>query len=63
MTTFGFFLSTQEFSPAEILEQARLAEEAGFDAGFDEIYVANMGAHDDDTIRAYGTDVLPVLRR
>lgn len=32
MTTFGFFLSCEEFSPAEILEQARLAEEAGFDA-------------------------------
>ncbi len=32
MTTFGFFLSCEGFSPAEILEQARLDEEAGFDA-------------------------------
>ena len=31
MTTFGYFLSC-EYTPAELLEQARLAEEAGFDA-------------------------------
>ncbi|WP_241901497.1 TIGR03557 family F420-dependent LLM class oxidoreductase [Nocardioides houyundeii] len=29
---FGYFLSTEEFTPAELVEQARLAEEAGFDA-------------------------------
>jgi G6PDH family F420-dependent oxidoreductase len=28
----GYFLSTEEFGPAELVEQARLAEEAGFDA-------------------------------
>jgi G6PDH family F420-dependent oxidoreductase len=28
----GYFLSCEEFRPAELLEQARLAEEAGFDA-------------------------------
>lgn len=27
----GFFLSTEEFTPAELVEQARLAEEAGFE--------------------------------
>jgi len=32
MPTFGYFLSCQEYSPQEILDQARLAEEAGFDA-------------------------------
>jgi G6PDH family F420-dependent oxidoreductase len=32
VTTFGFFLSCEEYSPSELLEQATLAEEAGFDA-------------------------------
>lgn len=29
---FGYFLSTEEYGPQELVEQARLAEEAGFDA-------------------------------
>ena len=29
---FGYFLSTEEYTPAELLEQARLAEQAGFEA-------------------------------
>ena len=33
------------------------------DAGFDEIYVANMGPEYADMIRAYGREVLPELRR
>ncbi|MGV1007035.1 MAG: TIGR03557 family F420-dependent LLM class oxidoreductase [Dermatophilaceae bacterium] len=32
MTTFGFFLSCEEYTPAQLVEQARLAGEAGFDA-------------------------------
>jgi hypothetical protein len=32
------------------------------DAGFDEVYVANMGPHFADMIAAYGSDVLPQLR-
>ena len=28
----GYFLSCEEFGPRELVEQARLAEEAGFDA-------------------------------
>ncbi|NNG37199.1 TIGR03557 family F420-dependent LLM class oxidoreductase [Nakamurella aerolata] len=31
-TRFGYFLSCEEYSPAQLIEQARLAEEAGFDA-------------------------------
>ncbi len=31
-TRFGYFLSCEEFSPGELIQQARLAEEAGFDA-------------------------------
>jgi G6PDH family F420-dependent oxidoreductase len=33
------------------------------DAGFDEIYVANMGPHSVDMINLYRTEVLPELRR
>ena len=29
---FGYFLSTEEYTPAELLEQARAAEQAGFEA-------------------------------
>src|SRR3954447_9938650 len=32
MTTYGYFLSAEEFTPAELLEQARMAERAGFQA-------------------------------
>lgn len=32
MTTFGYFLSTEEHGPTDLLEQARLAEQAGFEA-------------------------------
>lgn len=32
------------------------------DAGFDEVYVANMGPHFREMIEAYGRDVLPTLR-
>jgi G6PDH family F420-dependent oxidoreductase len=32
MTTYGYFLSCEEFTPAQLLEQAKLAERAGFEA-------------------------------
>ena len=32
MTRYGYFLSAEEPSPAELVRQARMAEEAGFDA-------------------------------
>jgi len=32
MTTFGYFLSCEEYSPRELVEQAQLAEDAGFEA-------------------------------
>ena len=32
MTRYGYFLSCEEYSPGELIHQARLAEEAGFDA-------------------------------
>ena len=32
------------------------------DAGFDEVYVANMGPHSVDMMNLYRTEVLPELR-
>ncbi|GHE91571.1 LLM class F420-dependent oxidoreductase [Streptomyces longispororuber] len=32
MTEYGYFLATEEFGPADLLDQARMAEQAGFDA-------------------------------
>lgn len=32
MTRYGYFLSCEEYAPGELIRQARLAEEAGFDA-------------------------------
>lgn len=32
MTTFGYFLASEECQPDQLLEQARLAQEAGFTA-------------------------------
>ena len=32
MPTIGYFLSAEEYAPDQLIEQARLAEEAGFDA-------------------------------
>ena len=32
------------------------------DAGYDEVYVANMGPHYLEMIEAYGAEVLPALR-
>ncbi|HEY7489139.1 MAG TPA: TIGR03557 family F420-dependent LLM class oxidoreductase [Streptosporangiaceae bacterium] len=32
MTKFGYFLASEEHSPTELVRQARMAEEAGFDA-------------------------------
>ena len=32
MARYGYFLSCEEYSPSNLVRQARLAEEAGFDA-------------------------------
>src|SRR3984957_14935058 len=32
MTRYGYFLSSEEHSPQDLVDQARMAEEAGFDA-------------------------------
>jgi G6PDH family F420-dependent oxidoreductase len=32
MTRYGYFLSSEEYEPASLVRQARMAEQAGFDA-------------------------------
>ena len=32
MARYGYFLSSEEYEPASLIDQARKAEEAGFDA-------------------------------
>ena len=71
--------SPQHFEQAaELVTREKFAEKGAFgpdvaehvaafapfiDAGFDEVYVANMGPHYADMLAAYGSDVLPELRR
>ena len=70
--------SPQHFEQAsELVTREKFAEKGAFgpdvaehvaayapfvDAGFDEVYVANMGPHYADMLAAYGSDVLPELR-
>lgn len=46
----------------DLAEHAK-AFEPYLDAGFEEIYVANMGPHYPPMIRAYGEHILPRLRK
>lgn len=71
--------SPQHFEQAaELVTRDKFAEKGAFgpdvaehvaafapfvEAGFDEVYVANMGPHYAEMIAAYGSDVLPELRR
>jgi alkanesulfonate monooxygenase SsuD/methylene tetrahydromethanopterin reductase-like flavin-dependent oxidoreductase (luciferase family) len=32
MTRYGYFLSCEEYRPADLINQARMAEQAGFDS-------------------------------
>lgn len=94
MTRYGYFLSCEEYAPGELIRQARLAEEAGFDAlwisdvsedmisapcgpdvdthltavrefaeaGFDEVYIGQVGGNAKGFFEFYGQQVLPRLR-
>ncbi|HYH73965.1 MAG TPA: TIGR03557 family F420-dependent LLM class oxidoreductase [Nocardioides sp.] len=71
--------SPQHFEQAsELVTREKFAENGAFgpdvaehveaftpfvDAGFDDVYVANMGPHYADMLAVYGSDVLPELRR
>jgi hypothetical protein len=68
MARFGYFLSSEETSPAELVRQARLAEDhikgirAYTDAGFDEVYVSQVGSGQAGFFEFYASQVLPRLR-
>ncbi len=69
----GYFLSCEEFTPAELVAQAKLAEKAGFEAlwisdhyhpwnGFDEVYVNQIGPDQEAFFGFYAENVLPRVR-
>jgi alkanesulfonate monooxygenase SsuD/methylene tetrahydromethanopterin reductase-like flavin-dependent oxidoreductase (luciferase family) len=66
----GYFLSCEEWAPHELLTQAVKAQSAGFEglwisdhqAGFDELYVNQIGPGQDAFFNAYRDHVLPAVR-
>ena len=58
MTRFGYFLPREEYGPADLVRQARLAEEAGFD----EVYIGQAGGEHEGFFDFYSSAVLPRLR-
>ncbi len=112
MTRFGYFLSSEEYDPASLIKQAKMAERAGFDAlwipdhfhpwldeqgqssfvwsvigaisqattcgpdpepylqairayqeaGFDEVYVGQVGGRLEGAFEFFATQVLPRVR-
>ncbi len=51
----GYFLSSEEFDPRELVRQARMAE----DAGFDELYIQQIGNHHERFFDIYASEILP----
>jgi hypothetical protein len=74
VTRYGYFLAPEEHEPQGLVRQARLAEEgsdpdvhtkgirAYTDAGFDEVYLAQVGPDQDGFFEFYAGQVLPRLR-
>ena len=61
LVTRDAFAGKGAFGPAAAEHVAAYAPFV--EAGFDDVYVANMGPHYADMLAAYGSDVLPELRR
>lgn len=59
--SFGFFASSEELGPDEIIRAAQAIAEY-VEAGFDEIYIAQMGPDQDSGIRFLAEEVLPLLK-
>jgi hypothetical protein len=51
----GYFLSSEEFGPRELVRQARMAE----DAGFDEFDTQQIGHGQELFLRTYSNEILP----
>ena len=54
-TRYGYFLSSEEHPPQELVRQAKLAEAAGFEA----LWVSD---HSEGFFEFYASQVLPRLR-
>ncbi len=54
----GYFSSSEEFGPRELVEQARMAEQAGFE-GFDELYIQQIGPEQEPFFELYAREILP----
>lgn len=59
MTTIGYHCSHEQFSPRKLLDCVQRAEQAGFDA----IYLHNVGRNQRRFISAFQERVLPQLHR
>jgi hypothetical protein len=58
VTRYGYFLSCEEYDPADLIRQARLAEQAGFD----EVYVGQVGGAPEAFFEFFAEQVLPRAR-
>ncbi|WP_327085356.1 hypothetical protein OIE66_23695 [Nonomuraea sp. NBC_01738] len=75
MTRFGYFLASEEHSPGALTPdmmaqacgpdpRAHLAAiQAYVDAGFDEVYICQVGGDHEGFFRFYAEEVLPALPR
>ena len=57
MAKIGYFLSCEEWGPKELIEQAKMAESAGFD----EVYVQQIGPEQEGFFHFFEKEVMPRL--
>jgi alkanesulfonate monooxygenase SsuD/methylene tetrahydromethanopterin reductase-like flavin-dependent oxidoreductase (luciferase family) len=62
VTRYGYFLASEEHEPQELVRQARLAEEAGFDALWISDHFHPWLDEQDGFFEFYARQVLPRLR-
>jgi hypothetical protein len=68
MTRIGYFRSSEQFGPKELVDQAKRARAAGFNAGkyidadIDEVYVQQIGPDMEGFFAAWEQGVPPQLR-
>ena len=59
----GYFLSSEETAPRELVHQASLAEQETIreyeEAGFDELYVQQVGDGHERMFELYSQEILP----
>ncbi len=70
MTKIGYFLSSEEFGPRDLVAQAQRADldahvaqiQSFVDAGYDEVFVQQIGPDQEGFFKVYEQEVLPRLR-